>query len=144
VALTDSSVVVTQAIFDLLLAAKKDLGLAAVHYGDTDLYPKFPVALVESGPKSRPLTSASARRFVVGLTTFITIVHGKVEKVDTTKKRTEEFAELIEAKLHEDFTLGDLVIFGHVTSMDPGVIVKPSVMVRASRLTWTGTSRKTF
>lgn len=140
-ALTDSSVEVTQAIVDVLTAS--DI-FAAVHYGDTDLYPEFPVALVESGPKARPLGGASTRRFIIELSTYITIVHGKIQAVDTTKKQTEEFAESVEVLLHQDYELGGLVIFGHVTGMDPGVIVKPSVVLRASRLTWQATSRKGF
>lgn len=142
--LTDSSVAVTQAIFDLLDVAREDLGLAAVHYGDTALTPEYPSIMVESGPKGRPLVSSGTRRFALELTSFVNVLHGAVQDVDTTKKETEELAEAIEVELHKDYTLGDLVIFGHVVAMDPGVILRPSVVLRATRLTWQGISRKNF
>lgn len=140
-ALTDSSVAVTLAIKDLL---DGQAGLAAVHYGDTNLFPEFPVATVESGPKSRPLPDSSTRRFRVELTTFVTILHGKIQSADETKQETEEFAEEVEKILHQDYTLGGLVIFGAVTRMDPGVSIKPSVMLRSTRLTWEAYSIANF
>lgn len=141
---TDKPTLVTQAIVDLLTTNKVSLGLKAIHYGDTRLVPAYPVALVESGPKAKPLDGSATRRFRVTLSTIITVLHGKVQDVDTTKKATEEFAEAIEAKIEEDFTLGGLVIFGHVSAIDPGIAAREGVMVRASRLTWEAISRKDF
>jgi hypothetical protein len=53
-------------------------------------------------------------------------------------------SELVEAKLHEDLTLGGLVIFGYVSGIDPGVRLRESEMIRATRLTWDGLSREGF
>jgi hypothetical protein len=70
--------------------------------------------------------------------------HGKIQSTEINKKESEELSELVEAKLHEDLTLGGLVIFGYISSIDPGVRLRESEMIRATRLTWDGLSREGF
>jgi len=141
-AVSASSVEVTEKIKDILEGAKTRLGLQGVYYGDTDLIPKFPSATVESGAKGRTITGV--HKFELNLITNIFIYHGKLQGASITRKETEEFAELVETELHRNKTLDGLIIFGFVASMDPGVVVKSSVMLRTTRLIWQGISRETF
>jgi hypothetical protein len=70
--------------------------------------------------------------------------HGQIQSTEINKRESEELSELVEQKLHEDFTLGGLVLFGFVSGIDPGVRFRESEMIRATRLTWEGLSREGF
>lgn len=142
--LTASMVDVTQAIIDVLDAApsKAITGLQDVYYGFQNLVPRYPSALVESFPKQRRIITT--QQFEVELRVGILIVHGKIQSTEITKKETEQVAELVESELHNDFQLGDTILFGYVTRIDPGVARQETEMVRATRLLWEGTSREVF
>ncbi len=140
---TDDSVVITQKILDLLTAAKGELGIRKLYYGDQeDLIPEFPAVAVESFPKDRSL--AGTHRFEIKLRVGIAIHFGKIQSVQKTKKETEEFAQAIEAILHADKQMDGLVIYGFVTRVEPGISVKRSGMLQTTRMTWEGISRVNF
>jgi hypothetical protein len=134
--------VITQRIVDILTESTDELALKGVFYGYQQLIPEFPAISVESGRKSRG--GNSTHRFEVTFSVLMMLEHGKIQSTEINKRESEELSELVEAKLHEDLTLGGLVIFGYISSIDPGVRFRESEMIRATRLTWDGISREGF
>jgi hypothetical protein len=134
--------VITQRIVDVLTESADELTLKGVFYGFQQLIPEFPAISVESGRKFRG--GSSTHRFEIRFSVLMMLEHGKIQSTEINKKESEELSELVEAKLHEDLTLGGLVIFGYVSGIDPGVRLRESEMIRATRLTWDGLSREGF
>jgi hypothetical protein len=136
---------VTQRIVDILDEFKNDLGIANVYYGRQEIIPEFPAVQVDATNKRRTLAGpGSTHRFSLNFSIGILIEHGKMQPSTITKQDVEIMAERVESKLHEDFYLGGLVIFGWVASIDYGVTIRNSVMYRATRLGWEGLSRENF
>lgn len=134
---TQSLETVTQAFVDLLNLNKVTLGLTDVWYGDQEMIPRTPAAAVESGQKTRELSGApdvTTNRFTV----FILVYMAKIQDVQTTRKAADQLAESIEALVHQDNTLGGLVIFGMCTSVEPGYAIRGGTLMRAARITWEG------
>jgi len=134
---TQSFEEVTQAIVDLLKEHQDDLGLKDVWYGDQELIPRTPAVAVESGSKTRELTGApdvTTNRFTVFVLTYM----AKIQDVQTTRKMADQLAEAIELLLHDDTTIGGLVIFGMCTSVEPGYAIRGGTLMRAARITWEG------
>ena len=128
--------IITQAVVDLL-ASDKDLGLSKVYYGDQAGIPQVPSATVEAGNAERAYTQTGLQTTRT-VPIIIVIYHGKVADVQGIKKSLDEYATLVETKLHEDSTLGGLVINGLVTSIEPGTAVVGRAQFYAHRLTWEG------
>jgi len=128
--------IITQAIVDLL-AGDSTLGLSKVYYGDQAGIPQVPSATVEAGTAERSYnqTGLQTNRTVP---VIIVIYHGKVADVQSIKKSLDQYAQAVENKLHEDSTLGGLVISGIVTSIEPGIAAVGKSQYLAHRLTWEG------
>lgn len=134
--------VITQRVVDIYTEAAEELALKGVYYGYQQLIPAFPALSVESGRKGR--VGSGTHRFEIQFSVLMMLEHGSIQSTEITKKESEELSELIEQKIHEDFTLGGLVLFGYIRSIDPGVRLRESEMIRATRLTWEGLSREGF
>lgn len=142
---TKSSVEITDAIKALLDSQAELLGVKHVYYGRTAKIPDYPAICVESGPKDRTLAGGgSTRRFALNLTTDIYVYFGEVASAERTMRENELLTENVEDVLHTDFGMADTVIFGFVTRVEPGVAIRSEVMIKVSRLTWTGISRQDF
>lgn len=141
--LTTSSVEVTSRIHAILTEEAEALGLKAVFYGRQELMPDFPSACVESLPKDRAW-NGTGHRMEVTLRTGILVYVTKIQSSTITKKESETLAEAIETLLHEDFTLGDLILHGMVTRIDYGISRIEDVMVRSVRIQWEASSREQF
>lgn len=143
--LTKSSPVITRRIVTLLDEQKEVLELKRVYYGDQDLIPEYPVACVESFPKDRALdVPGSTHKFSIVLRCGIWIYHGALQSSEVTKEEADIFTDRVEDMLHTDFRMNGLVIFGYVSRVDPGVVLRTGAMVQATRLTWEGVSREIF
>lgn len=138
-----SQVEMTQAIVDLLSENSDVLGLKSVFYGDTALTPDYPCAIVVTGRKTLNFQEAG-QRFQIDFLNEITILHGKIQAGSQTQKEVEQFVEAVEAFLHTDYTWNNRIIFGHVTSIEPGRVRIGDVMMRAHRLIWEGLSKEGF
>lgn len=134
--------VITQRIVDILIENADELTLKGVYYGYQQLIPTFPALSVESGRKAR--AGSGTHRFEIQFSVLMMLEHGQIQSTEINKRESEELSELVEAKLHEDFTLGGLVLFGYVAGIDPGVRFRESEMIRATRLTWEAVSREGF
>jgi len=127
---------ITQAVVDLL-KADLTLGLSKVYYGDQAGIPLVPSATVEAGSAEREYTQTGLHTTRT-VPIIIVIYHGKVDDVQTIKKSLDDFAQAVEDALHQDSTLGGLVINGLVTSIEPGVASVGKAQYQAHRLTWEG------
>jgi len=127
---------------DTLEREQSALGLEAVYFGST-LVPTYPAAVVEIGSKVRSFQDA-ASRFEIDFTIYINLLHSKIQDGSTSYDEAARLAEGMEEVLHADYTLGGRVIFGMVTRSTPGVVRAASVMLRAFRLRWEGTSKEGF
>lgn len=126
---------ITQAIVDLL-ANDSTLGLVKVYYGETEGIPDIPAATVEVGTSSRSYNQTGLQT-TREVPIVIVVYHAKVGDSQVIKKSLDQFAQAIENKLHEDNTLGGLVISGIVTSIEPGAAAVGKALFYAHRLTWT-------
>lgn len=133
---------ITQRVVDVLTESQEELGLKAVYYGFQQLIPEYPAISVESGRKRRTLEGT--HRFGVSFSVLMVLEHGAIRSTTVTKKESEELAQLVEDKLHEDFYLGGLVLFGYIASIEPGIRARGEDMIRATRLAWEGLSREGF
>jgi len=126
--------VINQAIVDLL-KADTSLGLNDVFYGDQTGTPNVPAATVEIGSTERAYNQTGLQ---TNLTVDVSIViyHGKLADVQTIKKELDQFAQAVEDCLHQDNTLGGLVISGIVISVEPGIAVVGRAQYYAHRLIW--------
>ena len=125
-----------QAIVDLL-KADTTLGLTDVFYGDQTGTPNVPAATVEIDNTDRDYNQTGLQTNLV-VNVAIVIYHGKVADVQGIKKELDQFTQAVEDKLHEDNTLGGLVISGIVFSVDPGIASVGRSLYYAHRLIWRG------
>ena len=136
---TDSLVAVVDAQIALLKDNAGLLGLQAVYYGDQNLINTVPCVTVEGADKSRDLQTTSERTRNV-LRTLMMVYYSRMQPLEETQRDVEVLAEQVEALLHEDRTLGGLVIHGFVSSIEPGYARRDRVLLRVARIVWQGTT----
>jgi hypothetical protein len=144
---TSKSTVVTQAIYDIVDAAKLTVDPQGdpvnVFYGDIQKIPSYPTVCVFSGPKTRE-HSGSLQRYRVGFTTILQCYICKYEETSSvTRKKAELFGEAIEDLIHNSLTLVNrvgsvgVVVDGFIMSSEPGYSVRGTTKIQAVRLTHT-------
>jgi hypothetical protein len=126
--------IITQAIVDLL-KGDSSLGLKEVYYGDQGGIPLVPSATVELENKTREYNQTGIQTNVTPQFSII-VYHGLIADVQKIKKELDQFVQKVENKIHEDNTLGGLVISGIVTSVEPGIAAVGQAQFYAHRLTW--------
>lgn len=143
--LSASSLEVSQRIHTYLDEAKEELGIKRVYYGRTDLIPDYPAITVEPGTKQRSLELGSTHKFRIDFAVEIFLYFGKISNTaEINFEENERLTELVEEKLHENFRLDGMVIFGFVTSIEPGTTLRSQEMIKVSRITWEAQSRQLF
>ncbi len=142
---TDSLVAVTDAIIAKIESKIVLLGLASVAdvtYGDQQKIPRTPFVTVESGPKTRELTGIGGKgRTDNRFTVFILGYISNIRTIQTNRREADLFGEQLELYLHEDVTLGGLIIHGFVTSIEPGYSTRSGELMRVVRLTYQGLTK---
>lgn len=151
---TDSILVITDRIFDILDANKASLTYGGktvqdVWFDDQDLLPKTPAICVVPNVKRRPISGAS--NFTENrIDTIILVYHVSVTpdmSRQDTKRTTIGLAEVIEAYLHNNqlqllTTGGDrLTIHSWVTEMDPGYAYKNGTLYNAVQMNWSSLTK---
>lgn len=130
---------VVQAVYDLLTNSKVALGLQDVWYGDQNLIPRYPAVAVEAGPFTRQLAGIGGKgRTDNQIRVLLLVYSAKIADVQTTRKATDILSETIMDKLHEDITMGNTVIHGFVTAIEPGYATRGGTLMRTTRITWEG------
>jgi hypothetical protein len=139
---TPKLTVVTQAVFDTIFAEKVALGAEDIWYGEQRKIPRTPCIAIESGLVNREMAGVSAQgRTLNTFTVYIMIFISKLQDEQISRKEADELAEAVEAVLHVDANLGGVVLYGFVTSIEPGYITRQSTTFRVARITWQGVTK---
>jgi len=143
VAHTEFSSVLAQAIFNKLDLNKGTLGIREVYYGNQNKIPYSPSAVVLCGMKRRILAGVSAPggRVENELTVYIDLHSAKINEESVERLIIDQLAETVEKKLHEDVTMGGVIIHGFVTDWSPGESFIGGSYFRSLRMTFTGKSK---
>src|SRR3954470_19042415 len=128
--LTDRLDIIGNYVYQLLLANKVPLGLQDVWYGDQNLTPTTPCAAVETGPKRREYNGAP-RRYGVSIEVYVILYMERIQDQQLNRKQAEVLAEDVEILLHEDWTMGGLVIESFVSTSEPGYATRGRALVSA-------------
>lgn len=136
---TDDDAVVAQAIEDLVNANKADLLLDDVLYGDHNMIPHASAAIVMPGGMRRDLAGVAAPGGRTQNTMVVEVVlhWSKVGDEATERKAADARGKALERKLHEDTTLGGIIIHGFVVQVDRGnTIMGNNNMFRTVRMVY--------
>lgn len=139
---TDRFSPVIEYIFDKLKENQVSLQLQDVYYGDQNMIPRTPAACVDPGNFTKELSGIGGKgRTDNSTTVYIMVYIARVSDMQAARKEINELSEKIMDVLHEDVTLGGLVVHGLVTSIEPGYATRGQVTMRAARITWQGLTR---
>ena len=120
----------------LLEGAKGGLNISDVYYGDQEKIPRVPTACVDTGAKRRELNGAP-RRTQVDMETYVMIYTGAVASQSANREQDDQVAEAVEDLIHQDATMGGLVIDSLVSNIEYGYAVRSNSLFRTARLTVT-------
>lgn len=115
-----------------------------VMYGDQQLIPRTPFVCVETGPMRSEL-AGTAYMLQNDMTVYLMVYHVNLRDPDgeqMTRKECDQMAYDLRTLLHSDKTMGGLVIHGHVTNMDPGYAQRQNKLLKMTRISWSGLSKK--
>lgn len=140
---TDQSTVLAQAIVTKIRTAQTSLGLDTVLYGEQNNVPGGKAAVVYCGTKRRPLAGvAGPGGRTDNFMEIIIDVHYSVYSTEEDGRlAADKLAEGIETLLHQDTTVGGIIIHGWVNEWVPGVVFKENSMYRTVRLLYVGRSK---
>jgi len=126
-------------MYDLLYENRLPLVLEDVWEGDQNLIPRVPAICIVMGDYKRTLSGAPFRTDNE-FTIYLMVYHGGVRDNQLNYRECNERAEAIMTLLHTDKTMGDNVIHGYVTGMEPGYQEKKTLMY-VTRITWQGLTK---
>lgn len=148
---TDRSTVLAKAIKATIEASKDELGIDSIFYGDQNNLPKATTVTIEPGVKNRDLegvggvlTSGGNRsggRTLNVMQVLINVYSSQYGSESDQRLRVQELAEEIEHLLHQDTSVGGIIIHGFVETWDPGMVFKAGTMFRAVQMTFTGQTK---
>lgn len=120
-------------------------GDPSVFFGDQTLIPVTPTICVAPGPRDRDIGHTKAGfRSINTFTVFFMIYHGKVQDAQTNELQCLQYAESVEALLHQNKQMSGYVYNGWVERLDPGIAMRGGTLMRATRLTWIGNSETQY
>jgi len=142
-ALTDKASVVAQAVLALLLENKDSLGLDQVYYGDQLNIPNAKCAAVRVGRKTRERAGVAGPggRMMNYMPITINVYNSTVTDEGSARLVVDQLAEAIEDKLHEDITLGGIILDGFVSEWDPDPVFRTGSLFRTVQLTFQARSK---
>lgn len=141
---TDDDTVIANYIQTVIEANKVALLLDDVLYGRHNNLPRASAAVIIPGGKRRVLAGVSAPggRTENSLVVEIGMHWSKVGDEETERKAVDARATAIERKLHEDTTLGGLIIHGYVVSVERGETqMANGSMFRSVQMVYQGTTK---
>jgi len=136
---TDDDATVAQAIEVLVNANKAALLLDDVLYGDHNMIPHASAAIIMPGGMRRELAGVAAPggRTANNMMVEVVLHWSKVGDEATERKAADQRGKLLERKLHEDTTLGGIIIHGFVNQVDRGnTIMGNNNMFRTVRMVY--------
>lgn len=144
---TDNPAEVTEYIIQLLQednGATTSVPEGNVWYGDQELIPRTPFVCVETGPMRSELAGVSVM-LQNDMTIYLMVYHTNLrdpEGEQMTRRECDQMSYDIRTLLHSDKQMGGLVIHGHVTAMDPGYARRQNSLMKTTRITWSGLTKK--
>lgn len=143
---THKSTVLALAIRDKIIANKANLGLDAdsfVAYGDHNNVPGGKAVTVSAGTKNRELAGVAGPggRTLNQMEVVVTVYYMKTEDEASARLTCDQLAENVEELLHQDTTMGGIIIHGFVNQWVPGVIVRETSMFRVVQLHFVGQTK---
>jgi len=145
---TDDDTVLALAIRDLIEANKSALLIDDVLYGNHGMIPQASAAVVTAMGKRRQLAGVSAPggRTQNELMVGIDLHWSKVGNEDTERQAADSRGTALESLIHEDTTVGGIIIHGFITDVDRGDSVLPNStgsnsMFRTVRMMYRGTTK---
>lgn len=143
---TDKSTVLALAIRDLIILNKESLGLEDtdfIGYGDHNSVTGAKAVTVMSGTKRRSLAGVAGPggRSKNELEVIIQIFYAKLENEEAARLAVDQLSEQTESLLHQDTTMGGIIIHGFVQNWIPGVIYRESSMYRVVQLIYVGQTK---
>jgi len=119
---TDKDEVVADFLFNLLTTNKVTLQLDDVLYGNQIMIPHASAAVVTAMGKRRTLAGVSAPggRTLNELVVNIEMHWSRVGDEGTERKNADNRATALEAIIHQDTTLGGIIIHGFINQVDRG------------------------
>lgn len=119
---TDQDEIVAQFIFDLLETNKADLLLDDVLWGNHNMIPRASAAVVAPLGHRRVLAGVSAPggRTMNELLVSVELHWSKVGPEEIERKAVDFRATSVERLVHQDTTLGGIIIHGFFTQVDRG------------------------
>lgn len=145
---TDDDTVLALAIRDLIEANKVDLQIDDVFYGNHSVIPQASAAVVTAMGKRRALAGVSGPGGRTDNTLMIGIdLHwARVGTEETERQEADSRGTALEQLLHEDTTMGGIIIHGFVTDVDRGDSVLANAvgsqsMFRTVRMLYSGRTK---
>lgn len=143
---TDRSTELAIAIRDKIAANRTLLGLdydSFVAYGDHNNIPGGRAITVASGTKTRELAGVAGPggRTLNTMEVVISVYFSVVEAEETARLAVDRMAEAVENLLHQDTSMGGLIIHGFVREWTPGVIYRETSMYRVVQLHFVGQTK---
>lgn len=141
--LTDKASVVAQVVLNLLSDNKDSLGLDEVYYGDQLNIPNAKCAAVRVGRKTRERAGAAGPggRMMNYMPITINVYNSTVTDEASARLIVDQLAEAIEDLLHQDITLGGVILDGFVSEWDPDPVFRTGSMFRVVQLTFQARSK---
>jgi hypothetical protein len=141
---TDDDTVLGLAIRDILVANKNALELDGVLYGFHTMIPFANAAVVMSRGKNRALAGVQGPggRTLNGLIIGIDLHRSLVGDEETERIRIDEIATAVENLIHDDTTVGGIIIHGFFDRVDRGnTSFNNGSMFRTVAMSFIGTTK---
>lgn len=140
---TDDDTTVALAIRDLLEANKATLLLEDVLYGNHTMIPRNSAAVVMSMGKRRQLAGVASPggRTQNDMMISIQLHWSRVGDEETERRAADNRGTVVERLIHEDTTLGGIIIHGYMTEVDRGETLINNSMFRSVIMTFVGQTR---
>lgn len=140
---TDRCTVLALAIKAKIEENKKTLGFDQIFFGEQIKIPAGKVVVVDCGTKERSLEGVAGpggrtrNRMLVTITVYNSVSGSEEEQ----RIAVNELSEEIEHLLHQDTSVGGIIIHGYVERWEPGLIFRPNSMFRAVQMDFYGQTK---
>lgn len=130
-------------IANLLDLHKGELGLEYIVFGDGQLLPRYPCAVVDFDSLER--IDHTTHYFLINIQVCVYLLHGNLGVDRSVRTRADlELTTRVVNLLHTDRTLGGAVVSSRVTMEEPGTISTKNETIIGTQITFVATNRELF